>query len=101
MAVLSTTAALVAIGVGAVLGLLTPCFLLCCIHCLGFGSDGVVAGSLAACVQSSIGGVSEGSLFACCQSWGAAGCHCAVYITLAALGAVAGYYTASAVAAAL
>lgn len=38
---------------------------------LGFGAGGVVAGSIAAGVQSMIGNVAAGSLFAALQSLGA------------------------------
>ena len=40
---------------------------------IGFGQGGVVAGSLAAAWQSSIGSVATGSLFALLQSIGASG----------------------------
>jgi hypothetical protein len=39
----------------------------------GFGSSGIVAGSLAAGTQSAIGNVIAGSLFATCQSIGMLG----------------------------
>mmetsp|Transcript_8965 Transcript_8965/g.16916 ORF Transcript_8965/g.16916 Transcript_8965/m.16916 type:complete len:212 (-) Transcript_8965:2700-3335(-) len=39
----------------------------------GFGASGIVGGSIAACVQSSIGNVAAGSLFATLQSAGATG----------------------------
>ena len=40
---------------------------------IGFSSSGVVAGSLAAAIQSSIGNVAAGSIFATLQSIGATG----------------------------
>lgn len=40
---------------------------------LGFTCWGIMAGSAAACCQSSIGDVPKGSCFACCQSIGAGG----------------------------
>ena len=39
----------------------------------GFGTAGIVAGSTAAAVQSSMGTVAAGSLFATLQSWGMLG----------------------------
>jgi hypothetical protein len=39
----------------------------------GFGSSGIMAGSLAAGIHSVIGNVSAGSLFATCQSIGMSG----------------------------
>lgn len=65
---------------------------------VGFGAGGVMLGSIAAAVQSTMGGlVAKGSLFAIFQSWGAAG------IPLAAKAAVAtvGGATVAAVAAPL
>jgi ribosomal protein L12E/L44/L45/RPP1/RPP2 len=49
----------------------------------GFGSAGIVGGSVAAAVQSSIGNVAAGSLFAALQSAGATG-------TIAAVGSAGG-----------
>lgn len=40
---------------------------------LGFGTGGVVAGSVATAIQSTIGNVAAGSLFAACQSAAASG----------------------------
>ena len=40
---------------------------------MGFGAAGVVAGSVAAGIQSGIGSVAAGSLFAAAQSWAALG----------------------------
>lgn len=57
----------VAVGVAAVAA--APVVL----AAVGFGTGGVVAGSLAAGMQASIGNVAAGSAFAVLQSWGAAG----------------------------
>jgi hypothetical protein len=40
---------------------------------LGFGSTGIVAGSVAAGIQSTIGNVAAGSTFATLTSWGMSG----------------------------
>ncbi len=64
-------------GIFSVLGLLPSL--------LGFSTAGVVGGSVAATVQSSIGNVVAGSAFSACQSVGAVG-------TAAALAAAAGLW---------
>lgn len=51
---------------------------------IGFGPGGVVAGSLAAAWQSSIGSVATGSLFALLQSIGASGGSTAAVWSVAA-----------------
>ena len=53
---------------------------------LGFGTTGIVAGSVAAGIQSAIGSVSAGSLFAICTSLGMSG----VFASSAAVGAILG-----------
>ena len=53
---------------------------------LGFGTTGIVAGSVAAGIQSAIGTVSAGSLFAICTSLGMSG----VFASSAAVGAILG-----------
>ena len=40
---------------------------------IGFGSTGIVAGSIAAGIQSAIGNVAAGSIFATLTSWGMTG----------------------------
>ena len=54
--------------------------------CLGFGTAGIVGGSIAAGIQSLIGNVAAGSLFAVCTSLGMSG----VFATSAAVGAILG-----------
>ena len=53
---------------------------------LGFGTAGIVAGSVAAGIQASIGSVVAGSAFAVCTSLGMTG----VFATSAAVGAILG-----------
>ena len=57
---------------------------------LGFGSAGIVAGSVAATYQASVGSVAAGSLFATLQSAGAGGL---AWTTTAAFGAAGGVAT--------
>ena len=57
---------------------------------IGFGSSGVIVGSTAAAIQSSIGLVSSGSLFATCTSVGMAGVSTATTVAVAATGAAVG-----------
>ncbi|KAI8921086.1 hypothetical protein DFJ77DRAFT_448476 [Powellomyces hirtus] len=59
-------------------GLVALIIVLAMVACLGFGGGGVVAGSVAAGVQSVCygGAVAAGSLFSLCQSIGAAGLGC-------------------------
>lgn len=57
---------------------------------VGFGSGGVVAGSLAAAAQSAIGNVAAGSTFAVLQSCGAAGIPAAAQTLIGAAGATVG-----------
>ena len=53
---------------------------------LGFGTAGIVGGSIAAGIQAAIGNVAAGSLFAVCTSLGMTG----VFATTAAVGAILG-----------
>ncbi|XP_077526215.1 uncharacterized protein LOC144138035 [Haemaphysalis longicornis] len=73
-----------AVGVGAVVA--APIAL----AAAGFGTGGVVAGSLAAVIQSSIGNVVAGSAFAALQSWGAVGIPLAAQATFGTVGASMG-----------
>ena len=57
---------------------------------VGFGSGGVVASSIAAGIQSTIGNVAAGSFFAVLQSVGAAGLGTAGMAAVGAAGAAAG-----------
>lgn len=61
--------ALVGAGIGLGATVVTPAVL----AFAGFSAGGVVAGSIAAGVQSSIGNVAAGSMFATLQSIGATG----------------------------
>ena len=54
----------VRVGVGAAVGVAAPVVVLGGLALTGFGAGGVVAGSVAAAIQSSIGSVAAGSLFA-------------------------------------
>ena len=59
--------------------------LICCIRGVGFSAVGVVAGSIAAIVQSIIGNVAAGSAFAIAQSIGATGnLPCFIILVVAA-----------------
>ena len=51
---------------------------------LGFGTAGIVGGSIAAGIQAAIGNVAAGSLFAVCTSLGMTG----VFASSAAVGAI-------------
>jgi len=53
---------------------------------LGFGTAGIVGGSIAAGIQAAIGNVAAGSLFAVCTSLGMAG----IFASTAAVGAILG-----------
>ncbi|KAJ3267869.1 hypothetical protein HDV01_003871 [Terramyces sp. JEL0728] len=57
---------------------------------VGFESGGVVAGSIAAGIQSSIGSVAASSIFATCQSFGAAGLTASATAATSAVGAGVG-----------
>ena len=59
------------VGGGVCLGLAVASPII--LPAVGFGAGGVLAGSAAAAVQSTIGNVAAGSLFATLQSVGAAG----------------------------
>lgn len=59
--------------VGAGIGLVAVAVAPAALTVVGFSSGGVVAGSIAAGVQSSIGNVAAGSIFATLQSVGATG----------------------------
>ena len=54
----------IGVGVGAAVGVATPVVVVGGLALTGFGAGGVVAGSVAAGIQSSIGSVAAGSLFA-------------------------------------
>ena len=56
--------AAIGIGVGAAVGVAAPLAVVGGLAVTGFGAGGVVAGSIAAGIQSSIGSVAAGSLFA-------------------------------------
>ncbi|XP_077526211.1 uncharacterized protein LOC144138032 isoform X2 [Haemaphysalis longicornis] len=73
-----------ALGVGAVVA--APLAL----AAVGFGSGGVVGGSLAAMAQSAIGNVAAGSTFAVLQSCGAAGIPVAAQTIIGVTGATVG-----------
>ncbi len=61
---------------------------------MGFTTTGVVAGSIAAGIQSGIGSVAAGSAFAGCQSLGALGLGvCGAYVIPIAVGAGVVYAT--------
>ena len=53
---------------------------------LGFGTAGIVGGSVAAGIQAAIGNVAAGSLFAVCTSLGMSG----VFASTAVVGAILG-----------
>ena len=57
---------------------------------LGFGAGGIVAGSVAAAWQASIGNVVAGTLFASLQSAGVAGLATTTYAGIAATGSAGG-----------
>jgi len=57
---------------------------------IGFGSAGVVGGSIAAAWQASIGNVAAGSIFAACQSAGAVGISAATSAAIGSAGAAVG-----------
>jgi hypothetical protein len=57
---------------------------------MGFGTGGIVAGSIAAGIQSSIGNVAIGSMFAFAQSAGATGTFAAIAGSGAVVGTGAG-----------
>ncbi len=59
------------------------------LHVIGFGVAGVVAGSLAAAWQATIGNVVAGSVFAILQSFGAAGASPKTIVVLAVIGLIA------------
>jgi len=54
---------------------------------VGFGSAGVIGGSIAAGIQASIGNVAAGSMFALCQSAGAAGISAGTSAIIGSVGA--------------
>ena len=54
---------------------------------LGFGTAGIVGGSIAAGIQAAIGNVAAGSLFAVCTSLGMTG----IFASTAAVGAILWY----------
>ena len=54
----------IGVGVGAAVGVAAPVAVLGGLALTGFGAGGVVAGSVAAGIQSYIGSVAAGSLFA-------------------------------------
>ena len=54
----------IGVGVGAAVGVAAPVAVAAGLAVTGFGAGGVVAGSVAAGIQSSIGSVAAGSLFA-------------------------------------
>ena len=56
---------------------------------LGFGSAGIVGGSVAAGIQSGIGNVVAGSLFSVCQSLGMTGFFTALSAKVATVGTIA------------
>ena len=53
---------------------------------LGFGTAGIIGGSIAAGIQAAIGNVAAGSIFAVCTSLGMSG----VFASTAAVGAILG-----------
>jgi len=57
---------------------------------VGFGSAGVVGGSIAAAWQATIGNVAAGSFFAACQSAGAAGISATTSAAIGSAGAAVG-----------
>ncbi len=57
---------------------------------IGFGSGGVMAGSLASAWQASIGNVAAGSLFSILQSAGVVGLAVVPKMAIAGVGAVGG-----------
>ncbi|KAI5900242.1 uncharacterized protein SCHCODRAFT_01168136 [Schizophyllum commune H4-8] len=82
----------IAIGGGALTAILMPILGPAMLGVIGFGSAGIVAGSLAALIQASIGNVAAGSVFAALQAAGAtgtipaAGVHIAGVVGTAATG---------------
>nr|GAT54527.1 predicted protein [Mycena chlorophos] len=80
-----TAVAAAAVGITVVATVAAPLVLVGVIQAIGFGSGGVVAGSIAATLHSAIGNVAAGSLFAICQSIGAGGAALAVAAPAAAV----------------
>jgi len=84
-----TAAAYGAAGVGLVLLVAPASVAAPVLGAVGFGADGVIAGSSAAAMQSSIGSIVSPSLFATCQSAAAGGYGAAtVYPAVQAIGGV-------------
>ena len=54
----------ICVGVGATVGVAAPVAVVAALAATGFGAGGVVPGSVAAGIQSSIGSVASASLFA-------------------------------------
>jgi len=81
---------LIAILVGAGLGVLLPSVIL---KAIGFSTAGVLAGSIAAWFHSIIGNVIAGSIFAILQSIGATGFSAAATALFATIGSVVGAIT--------
>ena len=75
------------IGLGITAGVVTGAALIPV--ALGFGTTGIVGGSIAAGIQSGIGNAVAGSAFSICQSLGMSGVFTAVASKAAVIGATA------------
>lgn len=72
---------------GVIGGLLTG---ICVLPLIGFGAGGIIAGSLAATWQGTIGNVAAGSLFAILQSMGATTMGTFLFGTIGTIGGATG-----------
>jgi hypothetical protein len=78
------------VGVGSAFGLSTGLILPSVVHVLGFGTGGIVSGSIAASIMSMSGPITSGSLMAISQSIGAAGISLSTSGALLAIGGLTG-----------
>merc|ERR1712018_702002 len=76
----------IGLGIGVAAGVAAPLAATAALGAAGFSAGGVVAGSMAAAWQASIGNVAAGSLFAMCQSVGTAGFAASTTTGVAAVG---------------
>ena len=78
--------------VGGIVGIVTAIIgIPAALAAIGFSAAGVVAGSIAAAIQSFIGCVAPGSIFAILQSAGAAGISWLTTCVITSIGAVIGW----------
>ncbi|KAH9893777.1 hypothetical protein F4778DRAFT_748456 [Xylariomycetidae sp. FL2044] len=87
---------MVAGGTVCAAGLITVAAPAAVVGLAGFGSGGVVGGSLAAAIQGGIGNVAAGSAFAICQSAGAGGAGATVVSMAGGVASAVGGATAAA-----